>query len=110
MIFSHSIALVHTILYPHSDNSFLSAEDEKKIQNSLSSKIKKIVNQNAYRWKPVVYNQTVALTYLVARIAPEYASLYQIFHEISRRDPKFQPQTLFDFGSGIGTVLWYIYQ
>jgi len=54
----------------------------------------------------VIYNQAVAMAYLVARIAPEYATLYQIFQEICRRDPDFQPQTLFDFGSGVGTVLW----
>jgi ribosomal protein RSM22 (predicted rRNA methylase) len=85
---------------------FLSAEDEKKIQNTLKSKIQKVVSQNTYRWKPVIYNEAVALTYLVARIAPEYATLYQIFQEICSRDQNFQPQTLFDFGSGIGSALW----
>jgi ribosomal protein RSM22 (predicted rRNA methylase) len=54
----------------------------------------------------VIYNEAVALTYLVARIAPEYATLYQIFQEICSRDQNFQPQTLFDFGSGIGSALW----
>ncbi|XP_046655663.1 methyltransferase-like protein 17, mitochondrial [Daphnia pulicaria] len=92
--------------HPSPDILFLSAEDEKKIQNTLKSKIQKVVSQNTYRWKPVIYNEAVALTYLVARIAPEYATLYQIFQEICSRDQNFQPQTLFDFGSGIGSALW----
>lgn len=54
----------------------------------------------------MVYNQSLALAYLVSRLAPDYASLYQIFGEIHFRDPSFQPQTIFDFGSGVGTALW----
>ena len=94
------------LLFYFADTSYLSADDEKKAINSFNSKLKKIVNQNAYKWKPVVYNQAVALAYLVSRLAPDFASLYRILNEIKCRDPHFQPQTLFDCGSGIGSALW----
>lgn len=65
------------------------------------------MNQNAYNWRPVVYDQTTSLAYLISRLAPDYASLYRIFNEIRSRDSNFQPQTMFDFGSGLGSALWY---
>lgn len=85
----------------------MSADKEKKITNSQTSKIKKIVNQNAYRWRPIVYNQSTSLAYLVTRLAPDFASLHQVFNEIRSRDSNFQPQTMFDFGSGLGSAIWY---
>ncbi|XP_057381358.1 methyltransferase-like protein 17, mitochondrial [Daphnia carinata] len=93
-----------THLFP--DMSFMSVDDEKRLSNSLNNKIRRSVKQTAYKWKPVVYNQSMAMAYLVARLAPDFASLYKIFSEIRSRDPGFQPQNLFDFGSGIGTALW----
>ena len=86
--------------------SYLTEEDQKKILNSQNSKAKRLFKQKAYKWKPVSYNQSTALIYLVARLAPDFACLYNIFNEMSSRDPEFQPQNLFDFGSGIGSALW----
>lgn len=93
-----------THLFP--DTSFMSVDDEKKLSNSLNNKIRRNINQTAYNWKPVVYNESMSMAYLVARLAPDFASLYKIFCEIRSRDPGFQPQNLFDFGSGVGTALW----
>ena len=44
--------------------------------------------------------------YLVKRFAPEYAALVRIFNEIKIRAPDFQPKSLFDCGSGVGTATW----
>lgn len=61
---------------------------------------------------------------MAARLAANYASLLAIFEGVSSRSltviylviswllkikkdvPDFRPQTLFDFGSGVGTTIW----
>ena len=86
--------------------AYMTDEDQKRILNSQNSKAQKKFYQKAYRWKPVTYNQPMALTYLIARLAPDYASLVNVFKEMRVRDPNFQPQSMFDFGSGIGSALW----
>ena len=52
------------------------------------------------KWAPIEFDEVGSLTYLVTRSAAEYASLVGIFKSIQEADPKFQPRTLFDFGSG----------
>lgn len=46
--------------------------------------------------------------YLLARAPAEYAVLTKIFSEIVNLDKDFAPRSLFDYGSGVGTVTWYI--
>jgi len=43
---------------------------------------------------------------MIAKSAGEYASLIRILNEIVKRQPKFTPKSVFDFGSGIGIVPW----
>ncbi|EFN75915.1 Protein RSM22-like protein, mitochondrial [Harpegnathos saltator] len=43
---------------------------------------------------------------MVGRTVQNYAVLSKILNEINVRDENFKPQTLFDFGSGLGTVMW----
>jgi len=63
-------------------------------------------NSVIYKWAPVEYDRKASIIYLLSRSAAEYASLKTIFSEIRRKEPSFQPRTLYDFGSGIGTGLW----
>lgn len=84
--------------YPESSASQLDARDKNHILN--------VLRQNVYHWKPIEYTDGMALTYLCARAAPDFAVLTQIFQEIKQRSPKFAPKALFDFGSGIGTSIW----
>ncbi|XP_011697043.1 PREDICTED: methyltransferase-like protein 17, mitochondrial isoform X2 [Wasmannia auropunctata] len=65
-----------------------------------------ILKQNVYNWQPINFDKLTCLTYLVARGVQNYAVLHRIFDEIKLRDKDFRPQTLFDFGSGVGTVMW----
>lgn len=64
------------------------------------------LRKQIYNWKPINYNVHTSLQYLLGRSAPEYAVLVKIFNEILVRDPDFTPRSLFDFGSGVGTVTW----
>lgn len=86
---------------------FLSAEETVKVQKKREAQILKELRRTTYHWEPIRYtSKQKALTYLLARSDAEYAILCRIFNEISIRNPKFQPKTLCDFGSGVGTVTW----
>lgn len=43
---------------------------------------------------------------MAGRAAQEYATVYKVFAEIAKRHPNFRPNSLFDFGAGIGTGTW----
>ncbi|XP_011495145.1 PREDICTED: methyltransferase-like protein 17, mitochondrial [Ceratosolen solmsi marchali] len=47
---------------------------------------------------------------MATRSIPEYFVLTTIFNEIKARDAFFNPQTMFDFGSGVGSTLWVAMQ
>ncbi|ENN79731.1 methyltransferase-like protein 17, mitochondrial [Dendroctonus ponderosae] len=83
-----------------------SAEAERRILQSVNNKIGKGLREKIYNWKPIKYDEYTALVYLMARAPAEYAVLMKIFGEIAKRDPEFTPRSLFDFGSGVGTVTW----
>lgn len=59
-----------------------------------------------YSWKSINYNAFTSLVYLFGRSIPEYSVLYKIFNEIYTHDKNFTPKSLFDYGSGVGTVMW----
>ena len=82
-------------------------EDEKIFLDSIQRKATIAYNQKAYKWKAVNYDNTNSIVYLLARVAQDYASLVRVFQEIKKRQPGFKPQSLFDFGSGVGSVIWY---
>ncbi|KAB0803939.1 hypothetical protein PPYR_00909 [Photinus pyralis] len=78
---------------------------EQDIQ-SVNDVVKKNLSQQMNNRCSIQYGIHHSLLYLLARFAPEYAVLLQIFSEICTRDPNFKPRSLFDFGSGTGTVSW----
>jgi len=88
------------------DISQYSSKDQKKLTDSMKYKATKRFFQKAHKWRAVNYNESSSIQYLVARVAPNYGSLSYVFQEISQRDPNFRPYSLFDFGSGVGTVIW----
>lgn len=76
-----------------------------QLEKYIKNRVEKIAAQRIYNWKPIDYsNKHVCHQYLISRIAPEYNVLQTIFNEIHLRDPNFAPESMFDFGSGIGTV------
>ncbi|XP_011329150.1 methyltransferase-like protein 17, mitochondrial isoform X2 [Ooceraea biroi] len=81
----------------------ISIED---IDFRTNRKARNILKQNVYNWQPIKFDKPTSLTYLVARSVQNYVVLYKILNEIKQRDKNFTPKTLFDFGSGFGTVMW----
>ncbi|XP_025424225.1 methyltransferase-like protein 17, mitochondrial [Sipha flava] len=83
----------------------LTAEQEIRLEKFINNRAEKLIAQRTYNWKPIDFNNKhVCHQYLLSRIAPEYNTIQMIFNEIQQRDPNFSPESLFDFGSGIGTV------
>ncbi|XP_011866454.1 PREDICTED: methyltransferase-like protein 17, mitochondrial isoform X2 [Vollenhovia emeryi] len=81
----------------------ISIEDVDFHKNGIA---RKILKQNIYNWQPIKFDKLTCLTYLAGRSVQNYAVSHKIFSEIKLRDKDFKPQTLFDFGSGVGTVMW----
>lgn len=81
-------------------------EEERKYEQTVINKARNILKRTVYNWKPIKYDAKLSLLYLLSMSAAEYAVLSKIMGEIHSRDPEFQPKSLFDFGSGIGTATW----
>ncbi|XP_023289685.1 methyltransferase-like protein 17, mitochondrial isoform X1 [Orussus abietinus] len=81
-------------------------EDMEKFRNNNHKKVLKLLNSRICNAGAIEYNTHRGKLYAVARAAPDFAILSRVFQEITARDATFRPQTIFDFGSGIGTVLW----
>ena len=82
-------------------------QDETGVPASkVKAQANRLRKRYIHQWAPIEFDKTAALTYLVTRSAGEFASLKHIFGEIQTNLPKFQPRTLFDFGSGLTTGLW----
>jgi len=87
----------------------MSEEQQIKFEKFINNRVERLVAQRTYNWKPIDYsNKHVCHQYLLSRIAPEYNVINTIFSELQQRDPIFAPESLFDFGSGIGTVTLYV--
>nr|XP_027198741.1 methyltransferase-like protein 17, mitochondrial [Dermatophagoides pteronyssinus] len=52
------------------------------------------------------YNNHECASYMAARLPANFAVLSHVFNEIRNEEPDFQPTSVFDFGSGIGTTIW----
>ncbi|XP_066586018.1 ribosome assembly protein METTL17, mitochondrial [Prorops nasuta] len=77
---------------------------EVDIENHKKGKL--LLKQNLYNWKPLNYDDHLSLVYLIARATENYTVTYKVFQEINAINPNFKPKSIFDFGSGIGTVSW----
>ncbi|XP_073974068.1 ribosome assembly protein METTL17, mitochondrial isoform X2 [Rhodnius prolixus] len=87
------------------DQEALSEEQLEHFTNVVQFNTYNILKQRIYNWQPIIFTHYTGLQYLFARAAAEYAVISQIFNEIKVRE-NFMPSTLFDFGSGVGTVVW----
>ncbi|XP_031555967.1 methyltransferase-like protein 17, mitochondrial [Actinia tenebrosa] len=57
-------------------------------------------------YKVIRYDVRESTAFGASRIPASYGATLRVIHEISRREPDYKPETLMDFGSGTGTVLW----
>ncbi|TNM98345.1 hypothetical protein fugu_014591 [Takifugu bimaculatus] len=80
--------------------------DEQLLEEQIRKKVLFELRRTTYRWTPLKYDEELGLVYMAARLAGCYAAVRRAVNEIKKRDPLFAPQTLLDFGSGLGTVVW----
>ncbi|XP_062386567.1 methyltransferase-like protein 17, mitochondrial [Sardina pilchardus] len=75
---------------------------EARIRRQVLNKLKK----TTYHWTPLRYDEALGVVYMASRLAGGYAAVRRALYEIKKREPSFSPQSLLDFGSGLGTVVW----
>ncbi|XP_036374814.1 methyltransferase-like protein 17, mitochondrial isoform X2 [Megalops cyprinoides] len=78
------------------------------LETQIKKKVLTALRKTTYHWTPLRYDDDLAVVYLAARLAGGYAAVRRVLNEVKKRDPSFTPQSLLDFGSGVGTVLWAV--
>uniref|UniRef100_G3MS09 Methyltransferase-like protein 17, mitochondrial n=1 Tax=Amblyomma maculatum TaxID=34609 RepID=G3MS09_AMBMU len=84
----------------------MSQEERESVEEDVKRTVFEKLKHRVRLWKPVNYDEFGARTYLVARLAADYAVVHDVLHEIRHLDPAFSPASIMDFGSGIGTCYW----
>ncbi|XP_008297457.1 methyltransferase-like protein 17, mitochondrial [Stegastes partitus] len=80
--------------------------DEEAVEDRIRRKVFSELRRTTYRWSPLKFDEELGVVYMAARLAGGYAAVRRALNEIKKRDPSFAPQSLLDFGSGLGTVAW----
>uniref|UniRef100_A0A672I8Z9 Ribosome assembly protein METTL17, mitochondrial n=1 Tax=Salarias fasciatus TaxID=181472 RepID=A0A672I8Z9_SALFA len=86
--------------------AMLTGPDEDLLNDRIRKKVLSELRRTTYHWTPLKYDEELGVVYMAARLAGGYAAVKRALHEIKKRDPSFAPQSLLDFGSGLGTVAW----
>lgn len=82
----------------------LSDAERMELREKLEATVLPKLRSEFYNWKPIQYTRYKAIQYLTSRFTEEYGIMTKILAELHKRVPDFEPKTLFDFGSGVGTV------
>ncbi|XP_061550032.1 methyltransferase-like protein 17, mitochondrial isoform X1 [Phycodurus eques] len=80
--------------------------DEQAIADRIQRRVLSELRRTFYHWTPLKYDEELGAVYMAAKMAGGYAAVRRALNEIKKRDPTFAPQSLLDFGSGLGTVAW----
>jgi ribosomal protein RSM22 (predicted rRNA methylase) len=85
-------------------------EDEKEEQDGVDEQwdtdFVEDKRSRRLKYSPLRYGKRESIAYIASRLNATYASTYRVLHEISVRCPSFHPETVLDFGSGVGTTVW----
>ncbi|XP_068197341.1 ribosome assembly protein METTL17, mitochondrial isoform X2 [Antennarius striatus] len=80
--------------------------DGELLEERIRKKVLSELRRTTYHWTMMKYDEELGVVYMAARLAGGYAAVKRALNEIKKKDPSFAPQTLLDFGSGLGTVTW----
>lgn len=80
--------------------------DEQLLEDRIRKKVLSELRRTTYRWSSLKFDEELGVVYMAARLAGGYAAVRRAMNEIKKRDTSFAPQSLLDFGSGLGTVVW----
>ncbi|XP_053450757.1 methyltransferase-like protein 17, mitochondrial isoform X2 [Nycticebus coucang] len=90
----------------HLEKKILDTQDLPQTEKRLHGAVLQALRRTTYHWQELSYSEGLSLVYMAARLDGGFAAVSRAFHEIQTRNPEFQPQTLMDFGSGSGSVMW----
>ncbi|KAL9974785.1 hypothetical protein ACROYT_G011868 [Oculina patagonica] len=88
------------------DTDMETKETDKNSAASNDKKVKATKKPKGTEYKLIRYGERESAAYAGSRIPAGYGATLRVFHEISRREPDFKPETLLDFGSGSGSATW----
>lgn len=89
-------------LLPLANDDILNDEDLHK------ELFEKRWQKDMLEFKIIVYRRRHAFAYLSSRLNATYGAIYRVLNEIKMRRTDFIPETILDFGSGLGTSFWVI--
>ena len=85
-------------------------ENKKEIYYKKQSEQKMSRNEKAkYEEKQlriIDYNRPLVIGFLQRKFANNYYVYKRIFTELKKRDPKFEPESMLDYGAGLGSATW----
>ncbi len=91
------------------DRPGMREEDIEMMAQKRDEALASRLQASIYDWKPITYLHTEkCLSYCSARLAQDFAISLRVFQEIRRRDPDFRPESILDFGSGVGCSFWVL--
>lgn len=59
-------------------------------------------------WHYYEYDDYASALYMGVRLAPNYGCVRTVMKELHDLDPTFEPKSVLDFGSGMGTTIWAV--
>lgn len=72
----------------------------------VKSTVRQMMQKYNYRWSALDLHDYTSMVYLFTRGAANYAAAVLVLNEITTQCPDYKPSSLFDFGSGVGSVSW----
>ncbi|KAF2366201.1 Ribosomal protein Rsm22-like [Trinorchestia longiramus] len=84
-------------------------EDEEFLSEKNKHMLSKRIRETIFNYQPFDFSTPErACLYMMARLVPDYAALIKTFHQLRCALPDFEPTSLLDFGSGVGSVTWAV--
>lgn len=84
--------------------------EDMVIQNhELQAKIEGKLEEKRRDWHYFEYDDYASTLYMTMRLAPNYAGIKTVMEEIKAQLPEYRPQSVLDFGSGMGTTSWAVH-
>lgn len=90
----------------YAPDRFSFKEDLDMAKQELSKLIEGKLEDRRRDWHYYEYNERASHLYMATRLPSNYACLKTVMREIRDLDPSFEPKSVLDFGSGMGTTIW----
>lgn len=86
-----------------------SEEAALKLQRRRDASLSKRMKEAVHKWNPIDYDTPEkCFEYVFGRLSQDFAIVRRVLREIQARDPEFRPNSLLDFGSGVGSCFWVV--